>query len=59
MNGKMLVAVAAVLACSVATPSLAQPAPAVGAVGVEGPDGALYFLTDNAKGRIAKLVPKR
>ena len=25
----------------------------------QGPDGALYLLTDNAKGRIAKLVPRR
>ena len=25
---------------------------------VQGPDGALYLLTDNAKGRILKLVPK-
>ena len=25
----------------------------------QGPDGALYLLTDNAKGRILKLVPKR
>lgn len=25
----------------------------------QGPDGALYLLTDNAKGRIAKLFPKR
>lgn len=24
----------------------------------QGPDGALYLLTDNAKGRILKLVPK-
>ncbi len=26
---------------------------------VQGPDGALYLLTDNTKGRILKLVPKR
>ncbi len=26
---------------------------------VQGPDGALYLLTDNAKGRILKVVPKR
>jgi glucose/arabinose dehydrogenase len=25
----------------------------------QGPDGALYVLTDNAKGRMLKLVPKR
>jgi glucose/arabinose dehydrogenase len=25
----------------------------------QGPDGALYLLTDNAKGRILKLVPKK
>jgi glucose/arabinose dehydrogenase len=25
---------------------------------VQGPDGALYLLTDNAKGRLLKLVPK-
>ncbi len=25
----------------------------------QGPDGALYILTDNAKGRIAKLVPRQ
>jgi len=25
---------------------------------VQGPDGALYLLTDNAKGRVLKLVPK-
>ena len=25
----------------------------------QGPDGAIYLLTDNAKGRILKLVPKR
>jgi glucose/arabinose dehydrogenase len=25
---------------------------------VQGPDGALYLLTDNAKGRILKIVPK-
>ena len=25
----------------------------------QGPDGALYLLTDNAKGRMLKLVPKR
>lgn len=25
----------------------------------QGPDGALYLLTDNAKGKILKLVPKR
>ena len=25
----------------------------------QGPDGALYLLTDNAKGRILKLVPKQ
>jgi glucose/arabinose dehydrogenase len=25
----------------------------------EGPDGAIYILTDNEKGRILKLVPKR
>ena len=24
----------------------------------QGPDGALYLLTDNAKGRILKLVPE-
>jgi glucose/arabinose dehydrogenase len=24
----------------------------------QGPDGAIYLLTDNAKGRILKLVPK-
>jgi glucose/arabinose dehydrogenase len=24
----------------------------------QGPDGALYILTDNAKGRILKLAPK-
>ena len=24
----------------------------------QGPDGALYLLTDSAKGRILKLVPK-
>jgi len=23
----------------------------------QGPDGAIYLLTDNAKGRILKLVP--
>jgi aldose sugar dehydrogenase len=26
---------------------------------VQGPDGALYLLTDSAKGRILKLIPKR
>ena len=26
---------------------------------VQGPDGALYLLTDNAKGRVLKLVPKK
>ena len=26
---------------------------------VQGPDGALYLLTDNAQGRVLKLVPKR
>ena len=26
---------------------------------VQGPDGALYLLTDNAQGRLLKLVPKR
>jgi glucose/arabinose dehydrogenase len=26
---------------------------------VQGPDGALYVLTDNAKGRILKIVPRR
>lgn len=26
---------------------------------VQGPDGALYLLTDNAEGRVLKLVPKR
>ncbi len=26
---------------------------------VQGPDGALYVLTDNAKGRILKIVPKK
>jgi aldose sugar dehydrogenase len=26
---------------------------------VQGPDGALYLLTDNAKGRILKIVPKK
>jgi glucose/arabinose dehydrogenase len=25
----------------------------------QGPDGAIYLVTDNAKGRILKLVPKR
>ena len=25
----------------------------------QGPDGALYLLTDNAKGRLLKVVPKR
>ncbi len=25
----------------------------------QGPDGALYLLTDNDKGRILKLVPKK
>jgi glucose/arabinose dehydrogenase len=25
----------------------------------QGPDGALYILTDNAKGRILKLVPRK
>ena len=25
----------------------------------QGPDGALYLLTDNAKGRMLKLVPKK
>jgi len=25
----------------------------------QGPDGALYVLTDNAAGRMLKLVPKR
>jgi aldose sugar dehydrogenase len=26
---------------------------------VQGPDGALYLLTDNAKGRVVKLVPRK
>ena len=26
---------------------------------VQGPDGALYLLTDSAKGRVLKLVPKK
>jgi glucose/arabinose dehydrogenase len=26
---------------------------------VQGPDGALYLLTDNAEGRVLKLVPGR
>jgi glucose/arabinose dehydrogenase len=26
---------------------------------VQGPDGALYLVTDNAKGRILKIVPRR
>jgi glucose/arabinose dehydrogenase len=26
---------------------------------VQGPDGALYLLTDNAKGRVLKIVPKQ
>ena len=26
---------------------------------VQGPDGALYLLTDNAQGRVLKLVPKQ
>ena len=26
---------------------------------VQGPDGALYLLTDSAKGRLLKLVPKK
>ena len=25
---------------------------------IEGPDGALYVLTDNAKGRVLKIAPK-
>jgi glucose/arabinose dehydrogenase len=25
----------------------------------QGPDGLLYLVTDNAKGRILKLVPKK
>jgi glucose/arabinose dehydrogenase len=25
----------------------------------QGPDGALYLLTDNAKGRVLKIVPKK
>ena len=25
----------------------------------QGPDGALYFITDNAKGRLMKIVPKK
>jgi glucose/arabinose dehydrogenase len=25
---------------------------------VQGPDGALYLLTDNANGRLLKVVPK-
>jgi len=25
----------------------------------QGPEGALYLLTDNAKGRLLKLVPKK
>jgi glucose/arabinose dehydrogenase len=25
----------------------------------QGPDGALYLLTDNAKGRLLKVVPKK
>ncbi len=24
----------------------------------QGPDGAIYLLTDNAKGRVLKLVPR-
>jgi glucose/arabinose dehydrogenase len=26
---------------------------------VQGPDGALYLLTDRADGRVVKLMPKR
>ena len=25
----------------------------------QGPDGAIYLLTDNAKGRILRIVPKK